>query len=145
MRDYSKARYAASKRLLEVKYGVPEYVLKGRLKPENTGASAAEADDAVESFGPASDEHASLVLLEKYADAMEAQVAAGWLAGNGVPCFLTNVNMNSTVFGALFESLRIGLLVPEDRADEARTLLAALDAGSNLSLAEAQYLAEPEE
>lgn len=87
-------------------------------------------------FGDGGDQTPRLVTLLTTIDVVEAELTAGWLTSNGVPCIVSGAHLAGAVFGSMFEPMRMRLLVPEDRIEEAREFVEILKAGDNLSLTE---------
>ncbi|MEP0815255.1 MAG: DUF2007 domain-containing protein [bacterium] len=119
-----------------------EYILSSEDFSKPRGRDYGIENPRLVLFGPAPDRAVRLTVLESPESLVEAEIRAGWLGANEITCFVTN--NTSWIVGAMpvSELMRPRILVPEDRLEEARELLEVLEAGGNLSLAEAEYLNE---
>ena len=89
-------------------------------------------------FGPELSGTPRLAIFLSTRDIMEAEMKAGWLGANGIPCIVTGRMTSSAVFGNMFDAARMNILVPEDKLEEAEGLIEVLETGGNLSLAEGE-------
>ncbi len=107
--------------------------------PESGGYEKREGDIAghpVLMFGLELKGTPKLAIFISTRDIIEAEMKAGWLGANGIPCIVTGRATSSAVFGNMFDASKMNLLVPEDKLEEAEKLIEILEIGDNLSLAE---------
>lgn len=159
MRDYIKAHFAV-RRLRGYYINVDEMILKagdqyppddgsenladgsggtGKQKSANCGHEKREGDIAghpVALFGPELKGSPKLAIFITTRDIIEAELKAGWLGANGIPCIVTGRATSSAVFGNMFDASKMTVLIPEDKVEEAERLIEILETGDNLSLAE---------
>jgi len=105
-------------------------------RPRSRRREGKVGDEPATIYGPDVKRTPALAVLLTTSDIVEADLKAGWLGANGVPCVITGAHMAGNVFGGLAGTIKAKILVPEDRIDECNHLLEILAVGDNLSLAE---------